>query len=76
MESLSLRENEGPGKRDGLPPQDLQGGAGAEEKTPESCRGVQFEKVQSRTKTIEKEGPVWPLVPSLEALFEMALPIV
>lgn len=36
----------------------------------------EFEKVQSRTQTIEKEGPVWPLVPSLEALFEMALPIV
>jgi len=33
-------------------------------------------EIQSRTQTIEKEGPVWPLVPSLEALFEMALPIV
>lgn len=73
MESLSLSEKEGRGKAD-LSPQDLQEGEGAD--TREGSPVGELEKVQSRTKTIEKEGPVWPLGPSLEALFEMALHIV
>lgn len=63
MKSLSLRGNEGPGKKEDRPPQDLQEGEGvdAREGSPQG----ELERVQSRAKTKGKEGqcghwlPVW-----------------